>query len=242
MLNNPVNTTDPSGHRGVCPGDIIPSDDGACGGGVDYGAPPVTPTIPPDPIPQLPCNGLSSGVGAVYNTTCKNINQAAQILYNPNATLGQKLGAGYYIGVVGGSHAGLVLGLAGIACGLMQCYLAAVPLFTRLATINPDSINVSIGNYIDQGVGYTQVAETYNMTYLQVPQPVYEMLNDLGLWENINQQFINNQAEQLKTFFVTQVGPLGNGTINEMEWIMDNGYAQNNSVWSTFVSIFVPNP
>jgi RHS repeat-associated protein len=37
VINSPINLSDPSGHTGVCPGTITPTDDGLCGGGVDYG-------------------------------------------------------------------------------------------------------------------------------------------------------------------------------------------------------------
>jgi RHS repeat-associated protein len=249
--NNPINYNDPTGHM-AC------EDEYGCGPFAPQEAGPTpsnlsdpTPSIPSDPtspgksrkaIPQFQCDNLGGVAAAVYGTTCGNLNQAAQILYNPNATIGQKIGSGYYISVVVMSHAGLALGLAGVACGVTQCYLAAVPIITRLATLNPDSVNVSLGNYVEQGAGYIQVGEAYNMTYLQVSQSVYNGLNDLGIWENVNQQFIINQAEQGKTFFITQVGNLGNGTINEMEWIMDNDYMQISSAWSSFTSIFVPNP
>jgi RHS repeat-associated protein len=49
VSNSPINLVDPSGHYGICPGTITPTDDGLCGGGIDYGVAPVKPTLPSDP-------------------------------------------------------------------------------------------------------------------------------------------------------------------------------------------------
>ncbi len=116
-----------------------------------------------------------------------------------------------------------------------------VSLLATWFTINPDSTNVSLGSYA-YGSGYTLMGNAINMTYLQAPSFAYEILNKLDLWDPVNQAFINDQAEQLKTFFITQIGDnLGPDTLNEMDWIRESGaYDEMSSLWSSFVTIFTP--
>ena len=246
-INNPINYTDPTGHM-PCEGT-----DGNCqaGGGVGPFPPPEessNPLIPVDPtiqgkgsmaIPQLQCQHLSGAVSGIYGTSCGNLNQATQIFYNPDATFWQKFGSGYYISVFAMSHAGLAIGLAGLACGLTQCYMAAVPLLTKLSTINPDGIMVSLG----RNPAYTEMGQASSYTYFQLPNQVYNILDDIGLAKPVNQQFIMNQIGQGKDFIVSGVPRISSALGTEIEIIQQSGlYIQIISSWSSFTNYFVHTP
>jgi hypothetical protein len=136
------------------------------------------------------------------------------------------------------SHAGLVLGLAGLACGLTQCYMAAVPIITKLATVNPGGLLVSIGN----NGSYQEVGDTLKYTYLEMGDGFYNLLNDLGMAEDVNAQFITNQIEQGKSFVVSVTGQIpGAVTQLEVQWIEISGiYTRISPIGSPFRWIFHP--
>lgn len=127
---------------------------------------------------------------------------------------------------------------------IKQILLEAPNLSEVLAkayTFNPESTNVSLGNYAPNG--YTTVGENYDMTYFQAQNWQYKLLNSIGLWTKVNQAFIEEQINEGKTFFVQQIGnKLGEGTEAEMEWIMSSGlYSKVNSVFSGFKYIMYSN-
>jgi RHS repeat-associated protein len=224
--NNPIRYNDPTGHCVGAGNHEFPDGSPACN--TEKKDPPkYTP-------PQLPCESI----GGLYGTTCNNLNQAARILYNPNATFGQRVGSGYYISVVGMSHAAVAVGLAGLTCGLTECYMAAVPLLTKLATVNPNSLSVSIGS---NGI-YQKVGEAYEYTYLQMGDWLYNLFDDLGMSEVINAQFITNQIEQGKSFVVSvSLQVPGKMTQAEMQWIeISEIYTRISPIDSPFRWIYHP--
>jgi len=133
----------------------------------------------------------------------------------------------------------------GAAATVDSLYNALVAWLANYFSHNLDSLNVSLGNWAE-GSGYTAVGENYGMTYLSTGsgtwgQMAYNFLNNVGMWNDINKAFTTGQADQAKTFFVTQIGPkLGPGTLNEIGWLAERGYASIPSIWSSFVNILVP--
>ena len=74
------------------------------------------------------CWGIASGITGIpsYSTTCNNLNMALTIVKSSEASVGDKVAAGAYIAAESVAHAGLVIGVAGVACGLVGACAAAV--------------------------------------------------------------------------------------------------------------------
>jgi RHS repeat-associated protein/uncharacterized repeat protein (TIGR01451 family) len=119
-FNNPLRYTDPSGHK-----PIIDNDENG------------NPIVDPDWHPRRKQNrekendDHNDGCTTYHYQLCsdtnlyllgwENFDQAWSIYWNPNATMLQRFGAGYYMGVWGGAHAGLVVG------GTILAWEAIVP-------------------------------------------------------------------------------------------------------------------
>jgi RHS repeat-associated protein len=69
--------------------------------------------------PSGHCWGIASGLRGtwLYGATCPNIDMALTIIQHPEASAGQKIGAGVYLAVAAGAHFALAAGSAGLACG-----------------------------------------------------------------------------------------------------------------------------
>lgn len=116
---------------------------------------------------------------------------------------------------------------------------ALVNILANWFTRNPNSPIVSLGNWAE-GKGYTRIGDIFNYTYFDMGKKAGDFLERIGLASDVNNRFIMNQIAQAKTFNVTQIGKLGPGTLNEMNLLLQNGYTQITSTWSSFAHIFVP--
>jgi hypothetical protein len=98
-------------------------------------------------------------------------------------------------------------------------YPKLVAIITYFATHNRDSEIVSIGsNPYYKMEGYT---------YFSIWDPILTTLNKLGgLGNAANDQFVYNQAAQVKDFAVTIVGEIGAGTEVEIKLLETLGYAE----------------
>ncbi len=134
--NSPINFSDPTGHMPL----------GECGlHGEECGGGNGGPTIPLDPTggnggnrdedeeddddvachTYHPCDVDTN----LYEIGWENFGQAWSIYWNPNATILQRAGAGYYLGVWGGAHGLALIGIAGVVCGLTPACAGVVEGF-----------------------------------------------------------------------------------------------------------------
>ncbi len=120
-LNNAVNFSDPSGHK-VC------DEVDAYGNCYSYDDPKIDDifgdedkTIEDDDDQRCHTYHTCDVKTNFYEIGWQNFGQAWSIYWNPNATMLQRFGAGYYMGVWGGAHAGLVVG------GVILTWEALVP-------------------------------------------------------------------------------------------------------------------
>ena len=99
-------------------------------------------------------------------------------------------------------------------------YPGLVSIITNFATHNPDSSTVSIGsNDIYQSIG-----EIKGFTFFDLPEKIFGALDNLGVAQDVNSNFIANQIEQGKDFVVTSFSSVpGPGTQLEMDWIEASG-------------------
>jgi len=111
----------------------------------------------------------------------------------------------------------------------------------QLATQNGDANIVSLGRYdVSAGLNYEEIAIQNNYTYFHLPTWLYNTLNYLGLATPVNRQFMENQIELGKDFFVTGVPGIDSGLQMEMEMLQspDAGYVQINTPWIPFTRVF----
>ncbi len=214
--NNPNKYNDPSGHCVGAGGHDFPDGSPACNSKKND-PPAYTP-------PQLPCDGI----GGANGTTCNNLNQAVQILYNPNASCGQRFGAGYYIGVVGGSHLAVGVGLTmavweaiistGVACAMNPtCENKVGEVVSR---------NVMVLGRYDIHPNYLEVADDVGGTAFSVPSEIWDSLTAVEKLA-LNQQALDEAAANGTNFYLAhgwESAVEGTGFRWELDYLFNLGY------------------
>ena len=109
--------------------------------------------------------------------------------------------------------------LAGVGYAAEQMTISAL---ARTATHNHDSEYVILGGYPN----YRNVGRNTGFTYFEMSPRTWSVANKLGLAEDINIRFMEQQTDQGKTFLVTLAynrpkGILawGTGTEREISWL-----------------------
>lgn len=109
--------------------------------------------------------------------------------------------------------------LAGVGYAVEQ---VAISTLAKMSTHNPDSGYVILGGYPN----YRNFGEKAGFTYFEMSLKMWRVTNRLGLAEDINIRFMEQQASQGTTFVVTLAydrakGVLGwgLGTERELSWL-----------------------
>ena len=240
--NNPVRYSDPSGH---CPWCIAVGVGALIGAGVTYGT---------QVAANISQNGLN--VQAFTDVNWKQVGTGAVAGAVGVATFGVDtavLGTGAVATVASGAVSGAVAGQAAIATenvlsgrevteklgdptdiatdavigGTLSGVGYVVERVTisslaKISTHNPDAEYVILGGYPN----YRNVGEKAGFTYFEMSPKMWSVTNKLGIAEDINIKFMEQQAAQGKTFVVMLAynrakGTLGwgLGTERELSWL-----------------------
>ncbi len=240
--NNPVRYIDPSGH---CPWCIAVSVGALIGAGVSYGT---------QVAVNISQNGLN--VQAFTDVNWKQVGAGAVAGAVGVATFGAGtavLGTGAVATVASGAVSGAVAGQAAIATenvlsgrevtedlgdpadiatdavigGTLSGvgYVAkrmTIFALAKISTHNPNSEYVILGGYPN----YRNVGAKAGFTYFEMSPKMWSVTNKLGLAEDINIKFMEQQAAQGKTFVITLgynrakgVFGWGLGTERELSWL-----------------------
>ncbi len=98
--------------------------------------------------------------------------------------------------------------------------------YARIATNNPSSFEVVLGKYDSGGVSYVKVAEERGATYFQLDNwsEVQFIIGKENMW-NINEQFLEQQLAQGKTFILSHNPLFADGYyLQEIEFLKAHGY------------------
>lgn len=107
--------------------------------------------------------------------------------------------------------------------------------YAKEATKNSSYNTVVLGKYDEGGVSYVEVAKKYKVTYFQLSNwnEVQNTVGEENMW-NINQQFLEQQMSQGKSFILSHNPYTANGYYgNEAQWLTNNGYrfVQEGNIW-----------
>jgi len=160
--------------------------------------------------------GLTGTVasGAVSGVAAGQAGRAAEnVLHGHEATEG--LGAPVQMA----TDAAIGVALVGVGYVAKR---AAISALAKMSTHNPDLGYVILGGYPN----YRNFGEKAGFTYFEMSPKMWRLTNKLGLAEDINIKFMEQQAAQEKTFVVTLAynrakGGLGwgLGTERELSWL-----------------------
>jgi hypothetical protein len=191
VRSNPVNFNDPTGHFECndpygCDGpddDNAESGSGGGGGGGDGNNDDDDEDVE-DELQQDSCTyHLCSEDANLYETGWENFDQAWSIWTNPNASYGQRYGAGAYMGYWGGIHVAGAVGLAGLVCvasggacvTAVEGTLGISAAGTQVFGSNPNAgisifgFTEDLAIYEGQGVNILQNVKNYTWTGTNVP-------------------------------------------------------------------------
>jgi len=129
VANNPVNFNDPTGHRPCGDGELFDCDGKKQDPNVDPYSPPLGHDDDEKDKGDKCTYHLCSEDTNLYELGWENFGQAWSIYTDPNASYGQKYGAGVYLGAWGGAHAMFTVGIAGLTCAAFGACLVTVEGF-----------------------------------------------------------------------------------------------------------------
>ena len=203
---------------------------------------------PPKPQPEAPAQStqspqstsVTSLVGACiqqildcYKQGWSNFGGAWSIYWNPNATMSQRMDAGFYMGTWGDMH---ILAAAG---GIIILRQGVIMIITPLITDNPDGVMVSIGNYAKGVNDYIATAEENGFTVYN-PGKFTGLLKVTNLLQSTNDFFTENQIDEAKSFVTTILSDVHPGLDAEIVKLINSGYTQIVGDWTGFSSVFQP--
>ncbi len=138
---------DPSLSRWTSPDTDVPENQD--GRGLDrYAYVANNPIVHQDPSGH--CWGVANGIRGVpsYDTTCNNLDMALSIVQHPEASFAQKAGAGAYIAVEAIAHGALLVGAAGLTCGLVGSCAAAVEATLGIGSAKAIDVSAGLGQNV----------------------------------------------------------------------------------------------